>query len=136
MSSLNWRPITCEQPGLGVMLNDISYTCKERQNHESVEADHHYEGLDKYQYSRVYEETRVYPSQDSPPEPDQRQSSSTDDYGYVPVTHGNQQAETSLTQSTTASSTEVAVVAAGESKGQGKSGVNEEKMLYANCASD
>ena len=115
------------------MLNDISYTTKERQDYESVEADHHYEGLDKYRYSQMYEDIQVHSIKvpRAPHESDQQQSSSTDDYGYIPVIHGSQESVTSLTQPATVIYTEVSIVAAGEDKGQGISGVNDDK-LYEN----
>ena len=121
----NFRPLPYEQPG--VILSDISHTSKERPAHESVEADHEYEVLDKY--NQAYEDIQV--SQAPPPIQEQQQSSSAGDNeltqcpAYVPVTHGSQQTETSLMQPTTVCSTEVA--AAAGVKGHGKSGTDDDQ---------
>ena len=80
-------------------MSNISHTSKEREAHESVEADHEYEVLDKY--NQAYEDIQV--SQVPPPKQEQQQSSSVGDYeltqcpAYVSVTHCNQQTQSSLT---------------------------------------
>ena len=132
MSSLDCRPTLCEQPGSGVVLSDISHTSKGIQDHETVETDYQYEGMDKYRYSQAYEEIRVPSRQAPPPEKEQQQSSSPGDYAYVPVIHGNWQTETSLTQPATASTTEA--VATAEGKGQGADDDDKKKDygLYEN----
>ena len=100
------RNIRGEQSG--VTLKDMSHIgSKERDTYENVEADHEYEILDKY--SKDYEDI---PSLSTPPpNPEQQQSSlPRADYeltkcpAYVPVTHGNQVIETTLTQPTSLSS--------------------------------
>ena len=112
-----------EQPG--VMLSNIIHTSKERQANESCEVDHEYEVLDKY--NQAYKDVQV--PQAPPPKQKQQQSSSAGDYeliqypAYVPVTHSNQQTETSLIQPTTASSAEVA--ADTRNKGQDESGTDQ-----------
>ena len=80
---------------------------KERDTYENVEADHEYEILDKY--NKYYEDI---PSLSTlPPNPEQQQSLlPRADYeltkcpAYVPVTHGNQTVESTLTQPTSLSS--------------------------------
>ena len=75
----------------GVVLNNASQTKPQ----ESTEGDHQYELLDKYS-------TRPQISETTPPKSEQQKTSSAGDYefthcpAYVPVTHGNQQTETSL----------------------------------------
>ena len=113
----NFRPMPYEQPG--VMLSDTSHASKEREANENVEVDHEYEVLDKY--SQAYEDVQVSPA--PPPKQEQQQSSSAGDYeltqcpAYVPVTHGNKQTETTLTQPPT---TEV------EGKGHGVSRADDD----------
>ena len=90
----------------GVKLSNISHTSKEREVHESVETDHEYEMVDKY--NRACEDIPV--PQAPPPKLEQQQSSSAGDYGltqcpaYVPVIHSNRQTKTSLMQPATLSS--------------------------------
>ena len=101
----------------GVTLSDISYTSKERQPHESVEAENDYEVLDKY--SQAYNEDVKVPQA---PQQELQQStggyasiqcSTYADYAYVPIVHGNQ---TSLTQPAIAS--------------QGMSGADDDNAIY------
>ena len=79
------------------MLSDLSPTDKERQVYETIEADHEYEILDKYNQPQ-YDDVKIPPPK--PEEPVQLQPlSSTGDYkltqcpAYVPVAttsiHGN-----------------------------------------------
>ena len=70
------------------MLSDISYGSREKAAYESVEVDHEYEILDKY--NLPYDEVRL--SEAPPPKQEQQQqSSSADDYeltqcpAYVPI---------------------------------------------------
>ena len=97
-----------EQPG--VMLSDLSPT-KEREVYETIEADHEYEILDKYNQPQ-YDDVKVAPK---PEEPVQLQPlSSTGDYeftqcpAYIPMAttsiHGNtnKPADTPSTQLATA----------------------------------
>lgn len=113
----NFRPMPYELPG--VKLSDISHVSKERQSNVSVEADNEYVVIDQTEYDQAYEEVRVPLAPH--PKQEQQQSSSTDDYelvqcrAYIPVTHGNQQTETTLTQPSTA------VVAAARDTDQGMS---------------
>ena len=54
----NNRPVPYEVPG-SVMLSDLSPTDKEREVYETIEADHEYEILDKY--NQPYEDVKVPP---------------------------------------------------------------------------
>ena len=117
-----FSPMPYEQPG--VTLSDISHnTYKERQTYKSVEveSDHEYEMLDKY--NQPYEEVQV------PQAPPPGDYELTQCPAYVPVTHGNQQTETSLTQLPTASSS---VKAAAGVEGQETAGAdkNEDDGTY------
>ena len=88
------RPLPYEEPG-GVMLSDLSSTNKERGVYETIEADHEYEILDKY--NQAYEEVQAPPPKPAPVQP--QPPSSAGDYeftncpAYVPVVttsiHGN-----------------------------------------------
>ena len=117
----NYRSVPYELPG--VVLSDTSHISKEREAHESVEVDHEYEMLDKY--SQAYEDVQVPPA--PPPKQEQQQSSLAGDYeltqcpAYVPVTHGNKQTETTLTQPPT---TEV------EGNGHGVSRKCDDNEMY------
>ena len=80
-----------------MILSDLTRTNVEREAPKRDENDHEYEPLD--QYSQHYEDIKT-----TPPMVDQPQTSSSGDYAftqcpaYSPVTHGNQQAETSQTE--------------------------------------
>ena len=90
-----------EQPG--VMLSDLSTTSKERGVYETVEADHEYEILDKY--NQAYEEVQAPPPKPAPVAVQPQPASSAGDYeftdcpAYIPVAttsiHGNDKREAS-----------------------------------------
>ena len=92
----------------GAILSDVTHTIKERE--AGTEGDHEYELLDKY--TQPYEDIEI--PKTAPPKSGEQKSSSAGDYefthcpAYVPVTHGNQQADISLSQpsTTTGPSTE------------------------------
>ena len=134
-----------EQPG--VLLSDINRAAYNRNEIKSIEADHEYEMLDKY--NQAYEEIKVAsdPSlaPDPPKLPDQHRlpPSSAGGYdftqcpAYVPIAHGNQQAETSLTQpaGTTATAAKVSSEVSTRSKDHdGNSDDVEDNETYENVA--
>ena len=92
------RPLPYEVPG-SVMLSDLSPTDKERERevYETIEADHEYEILDKYNQPQ-YDDVKVLPPKPEPAQP-QPLSVPAGDYeftqcpAYVPVAttsnHGN-----------------------------------------------
>ena len=85
------------------MLSDLSSTNKERGVYETVEADHEYEILDKY--NQAYEEVQASPPKPVPVQP--QPTSSAGDYeftdcpAYIPVAttsvHGNTKKPDTLT---------------------------------------
>ena len=95
------RPLPYEAPG-SVILSDLSPTNKEREVYETIEADHEYEILDKYNQA-TYEDVKLPPP--AKPQPVEAESvqlqpmASIVDYdftqcpAYVPVAttsiHGN-----------------------------------------------
>ena len=68
-----------EQPG--VMLSDLSPTNKERELYETIEADHEYEILDKY--NQAYEDVKVPPPKPKPEAEAVQPLSSTGDYEFT-----------------------------------------------------
>ena len=82
----------------GVVLNNASQT----RGQEGTEGGHEYELLDRYSQPQI-PETKA-------PKSEQQKTSSAGDYefthcpAYVPVTHGNQQTDTSLRQQATTGS--------------------------------
>ena len=84
------------------MLSDLSPTNKEREVYETIEADHEYEILDKY--NQAYEDIKVPPPKPAM-EVEAVQLQTTGDYeytqcpAYIPVTttsiHGNDKQEAS-----------------------------------------
>ena len=79
------------------MLSDLSSTNKERGVYETIEADHEYEILDKY--NQAYEEVQAPPPKPAPAPVQPQPVSSAGDYeftncpAYIPVAttsiHGN-----------------------------------------------
>ena len=77
-----------------MVLNNAS----QAKEQEGTEGDHEYELLDKY--SQPYDSVQI--PETTPTKSEQQKTSSAGDYefthclAYVPITHGNQQTETSL----------------------------------------
>ena len=84
----------------GVVLSNIDITQSIKEREAGTEGDHEYELLDKY--SQLYEDIEI--PKTTPPKSGEQKSSSAGDYefthcpAYVPVTHGNQQADTTSSQ--------------------------------------
>ena len=97
-----------------MLLSDINRAAYNRNEIKSVEADHEYEMLDKY--NQAYKEIKVASDPSLAPE------DFTQCPAYVPIAHGmrNQQAETSLMQpaGTTATAAKVSSEVSTRSKDQ------------------
>ena len=55
-----YRPLPDEAPG-SLMLSDLSPTSKERAVYETIEGDHEYEILDKYNLQPQYDDVKIPP---------------------------------------------------------------------------
>ena len=77
---LTCRPLPYETPGT-VMLRNLSPTNKEKEVYETIEADHEYEILDKY--NQAYEDVKVPPPKPKPEAEAVQPLSSTGDYEFT-----------------------------------------------------
>ena len=75
-----YRPLPYEAPG-SVMLSDLSPANKERDVYETIEADHEYEILDKYNQPQ-YDDVKVPPLKPEPVQP-QPLSAPAGDYEFT-----------------------------------------------------